>query len=1168
MTALDRSKTWLWGFVALWLAVPAIGFAQQTVNLVKNGDAETGALDGWTGFNKVVSEGAHGGRHAFHASGSATVQTGFIEIDPAAKYILSGWFKSAGKEPSTVYFGFFCFDAGNRRIESQHVRPVAGTETTLVEACKKEDRVLKIADGSKWEKHANAYVAFNIDDSGAYADLPNWNLSPPNVISVENKGAHWEMTLAKPCGHSYPAGAKVREQDCGGGAMYSVMVGGKVPMQWGQYKATVRGVAKAGAPGGQWWPGTRYVRVLILANYGQTPERAELLVDDLVLEGPAPPPVEEQPVALYTFEEGAGDVLRDRSGKGNHGKIVNAKWVPLGNKWALEFDGVDDFVNCGAVNVTGPQTLAAWIYTEPIYSPWMGLAILGNGGCQIYQRAQEVYTAGWAGHATLPFRKWVHVAQVWDGKYGRLYLDGTLVSFRLATEPTSGGRDFFLANPKTGLDEDPHGYNRTFEGKIASVMLYNRPLTREEILEDLRTSNITNSPMPIPIALPGRGLIKVEVDAARLGQPLKNVTVTVDVLKADAPGGKALVSATAKEFDAVGRAVVDISAPQLSKGEYVVRTTAKDAAGKALGVAGEEALSWAGSAQFPAGPEGARKLNNLVTELLRVAGPDNSGAVRAFVNPRTGFVFISNRGAQEATITAEDGKVLTLALSHDYDEAYETQRYLPKGKYTIATPVAKDLVVRAVAQTYHDFAHTTNHPTYPSSPFARTLPSGQYAGEFEERYVFPHNNTLYVHDFNIEKPFVKEWKSKGRRILAHMGTGFKAKEGQSQVDALCEMLGGGVGFSHPMYDGYIVDEFAASNESHRIWVQALQRLLSEPRFKGRVLHAWTYAYYGLVTYKGGEPGRELVQTLKKFGSPVQWECYLHSPRTELDAWRQVNDKLVGEALAAEQAYPGLTESLIVVPYAYVTAGPPWLTMTLPSYDTRTYLEMQVRTVATHPAFARVRGLGTYRSCYSDEETVRWMARLFRHYAIEGRTEPLGKDPLFLTHIRDGDFEELDRGWWDLKPAEEGSIEFGVVNNFGSCYEGRYTLSGGDTLLITRRSDKAPNVFSQEIKNLEPGRLYSFRMFTADHKDMSRRVEHAIRVEFDNAELIPERSFTHIAEATHRKGNYTNWNVAVFRAKGKTGTLRISDWASDENPGGPIGQELMYNFIKVQPYWSE
>ena len=33
-------------------------------------------------------------------------------------------------------------------------------------------------------------------------------------------------------------------------------------------------------------------------------------------------------------------------------------------------------------------------------------------------------------------------------------------------------------------------------------------------------------------------------------------------------------------------------------------------------------------------------------------------------------------------------------------------------------------------------------------------------------------------------------------------------------------------------------------------------------------------------------------------------------------------------------------------------------------------------------------------------------------------------------------------------------------------------------------------------------------------------------------------------------------------------LTVSDWMSNDVPGGPIGQELMYNFVKVQPYFPE
>ncbi|MBI2481461.1 MAG: hypothetical protein HYV60_23325 [Planctomycetia bacterium] len=39
---------------------------------------------------------------------------------------------------------------------------------------------------------------------------------------------------------------------------------------------------------------------------------------------------DEHTLALYHFDEGRGDVLRDSSGNGHHGKIHNANWVQPG----------------------------------------------------------------------------------------------------------------------------------------------------------------------------------------------------------------------------------------------------------------------------------------------------------------------------------------------------------------------------------------------------------------------------------------------------------------------------------------------------------------------------------------------------------------------------------------------------------------------------------------------------------------------------------------------------------------------------------------------------------------------------------------------------------------------------------------------------------------------
>ena len=140
------------------------------------------------------------------------------------------------------------------------------------------------------------------------------------------------------------------------------------------------------------------------------------------------------------------------------------------------------------------------------------------------------------------------------------------------------------------------------------------------------------------------------------------------------------------------------------------------------------------------------------------------------------------------------------------------------------------------------------------------------------------------------------------------------------------------------------------------------------------------------------------------------------------------------------------------------------------------------------------------------------ARLWRHYAIEGHTEPLGKDPYRLTHLRNGDFEDQGR-YSDLRPAEEDSIQFAFhpqLTTQGATGQARRHCPDDATI-----RQLAQRVF-QEITNLEPGRLYSFRMFSADSKDLSKQTQHALRIDFENAELVPAKSFTHVGAGKDRR----------------------------------------------------
>jgi len=78
-------------------------------------------------------------------------------------------------------------------------------------------------------------------------------------------------------------------------------------------------------------------------------------------------------VAPYNFDSGKGTTLHDRSGCGNDGTIHGASWAASGDGFALEFDGVDDYVDCGVSPSFAPAkavSVEAWVY--PKTTPGVG----------------------------------------------------------------------------------------------------------------------------------------------------------------------------------------------------------------------------------------------------------------------------------------------------------------------------------------------------------------------------------------------------------------------------------------------------------------------------------------------------------------------------------------------------------------------------------------------------------------------------------------------------------------------------------------------------------------------------------------------------------------------------------------------------------------------------
>jgi hypothetical protein len=285
----------------------------------------------------------------------------------------------------------------------------------------------------------------------------------------------------------------------------------------------------------------------------------------------------------------------------------------------------------------------------------------------------------------------------------------------------------------------------------------------------------------------------------------------------------------------------------------------------------------------------------------------------------------------------------------------------------------------------------------------------------------------------------------------------------------------------------------------------------------------------------------------------------------------------------EQSARGSAANRVVVVATFSEPG--WETADIfPDCNYNVFLDAQLQFIATDPAFFGIRGLQGYLSSYCGEEQTRLFAKLVRHYAIEGNTKRFLDDPYVLPHLQNADFTEGTSSW-TLEPAEtvgnEQSIAAKTVPGLGTL-QGRYHAPSGtgDTALSTRRSAQRPNVVSQTIRGLTPGRLYSLRMITGDHQELrqgkSERRQHTVSKIIENADLVEAKCFQvpvasgfwySISGFSANNPYWMNYHQLVFRPRATTATLRLTDWKANDSAGGPAGEELLWNFIQVQPYFE-
>jgi hypothetical protein len=188
----------------------------------------------------------------------------------------------------------------------------------------------------------------------------------------------------------------------------------------------------------------------------------------------------------------SGTTWSDVSLSGNNGTLTNGPTFNSDNGGSIVLDGVDDLINFTSLpSFNSVVSVEAWIYILGDHGGSGNAGtILFHSGRYFQYRNDKRIASYWDGgyyftpYNSINYNQWHNIFQVWDSPNATLkvYIDSVLslttsISTSNKTSGTTGQIGMQGTNP-SGL------YSRIFNGKIASVKLYNKALTSEEIQQN------------------------------------------------------------------------------------------------------------------------------------------------------------------------------------------------------------------------------------------------------------------------------------------------------------------------------------------------------------------------------------------------------------------------------------------------------------------------------------------------------------------------------------------------------------------------------------------------------------------------------------------------------------------------------------------------------------
>jgi hypothetical protein len=231
-------------------------------------------------------------------------------------------------------------------------------------------------------------------------------------------------------------------------------------------------------------------------------------------------------LALYHFDEGKGEVLKDASGNFRHGTIVGAKWVkadgsalvptppPPASQYAVECDWQDNKFNYLVrvptyLDFFDPRTIEAYVTLQDkklsqgsCVIAWNGVFVMGveDGRWQFTFRADD--RDGKPINIRVPSAvpvavgKKTHVAVVFSGREFRLFVDGEIAAAKDVSDLTFTKRRLDNAGkaiwPPTGGMNLGYGLKKGLlrAVRISNVARYDKEFTPPERFEPDRDTRL------------------------------------------------------------------------------------------------------------------------------------------------------------------------------------------------------------------------------------------------------------------------------------------------------------------------------------------------------------------------------------------------------------------------------------------------------------------------------------------------------------------------------------------------------------------------------------------------------------------------------------------------------------------------------------------------------